>query len=515
MVRVCHIQRRRYFDSMFLMRVTERLRAEPGVVEAAAVMGTPANVQILRSLGFPPADLAQAGPDDLVVALAGPAEGPLRAVLERLETFFAGQEPQAEAPRTLAQGVAHLPGANLAVISLPGRYAVREAYAALERGLNVFLFSSNVPVEDEVLLKRFAQERGLLVMGPDCGTAIVAGVGLGFANAVRRGPIGLIAASGTGAQEFTSLVHRAGSGISHALGTGGRDLSDPVGGLSALTALTALEEDPETEMIVLLAKPPGASTLTKLAERVRKVRKPVLACFLGLVPDVVRREWPGRVLTVIDDAVAAALESLGVPVPPFLRPSEGEVRRWLRADRGRLPPRQRYVRGIFSGGTFCYQAQLLFHGAGVPFRSNAPLGEEHGLATPLRSEGHTLLDMGDEFFTEGRLHPMIDPTLRRERILQEAADPETAVLLLDFVLGYNASHDPVGDLLLALAEARDHVRGRGGHLVVVASVCGTDGDPQGFEGQVRRLEEAGARVFPTQAQAVRYVLELIREGRWR
>ncbi len=510
MVRVCLVQKRRYFDSMFLMQVTQRLRAEPGIQEAAVLMGTPANVQILKNLGFSGPELEGAGPDDLVVAVAGESETQVRQALSRLEEWLtAGRAATAGAPKTLVQALAQLPEANLAVISLPGWYAGREAKSALEHGLNVFLFSSNVPLEEELALKRLARERGLLVMGPDCGTAIIAGVGLGFANAVRRGPVGLIAASGTGAQEFTSLIHRAGSGISHAIGTGSRDFSDAVGGLTALTAFSALEEDPETKVIVFLAKPPGPETLTRLAAQVRRSRKPVVACFLGVIPERVRQEWPGKLVTTIDEAVAATLEILGLPKPPFLAYNPAEMAELAEAEEQKLSPRQRFVRGIFAGGTFCYQAQLLFHQARVPFRSNAPLAEAYALANPLRSEGHTLLDMGDEFFTQGRLHPMIDPTLRRERILAEAEDPEVAVLLLDFVLGYNAAADPVGDLLPALQAAQEKARKRGGELILVASVCGTEADPQGFAPQVERLEDAGVLVFPTQAQAVRFVLALL------
>jgi len=487
--------------------VTQRLRGEPGIAEAAVVMGTPANVQILLGLGFPAADLAGVGPDDLVVALAGPEEQPVRAAAGKLEELLAGGEAAVGLPRTLAEALARLPEANLAVISLPGRYAGREARLALERGLNVFLFSSNVPVEEEIALKRLAAEKGLLVMGPDCGTALVAGVGLGFANVVRRGPIGLVAASGTGAQEFTSLVHRAGSGISHAIGTGGRDLSDAVGGLTSLAALHVLAQDPQTEVIAILAKPPGMGTLTALARRVRDIDKPVVACFLGLVSERMRREWPGPLTAVIDDAVIQALERAGVRPPDFLvnPPAVPEE------PRPRLLPPQRFVRGIFAGGTFCYQAQLLFHHARVPFRSNSPLTDRHALEDPLRSEGHTLLDLGDEFFTEGRLHPMIDPTLRRERIHQEAEDPEVGVLLVDFVLGHNASPDPVGDLLPAIASAREKKRRSGGDLIVVASVCGTEADPQNHARQVEHLASAGVRVFATQAQATRHALARAKE----
>lgn len=510
MFRVCLVQKRRYFDSMFLMQVSQRLRGEPGIQEAAVLLGTPANVLILKDLGFSGPELEDAGPDDLVVAVAGESEVQVRQALTKLEEWLvSGRVAVSGAPKTLVQALAQLPSANIAVISLPGWHAGKEARRALEQGLNVFLFSSNVPVEEEIALKRLAQERGLLVMGPDCGTAIIAGVGLGFANAVRRGPVGLIAASGTGAQEFTSLIHRAGSGISHAIGTGSRDFSDAVGGRTALSAFAALEEDPETEVIVFLTKPPGAQTLTSLASQVEGSKKPVVACFLGVIPEKVRREWPGKLVTTIDEAVEAALEILGLPKPPFLICDPSELAELASAEEKKLSPRQRFVRGIFSGGTFCYQAQLLFHHARVPFRSNAPLSAEHAILNPWRSEGHTLLDMGDEFFTQGRLHPMIDPTLRRERILAEAQDPEVAVLLLDFVLGYNASADPVGDLLPAIRAVQEEGRKRGGEIIVVASVCGTEADPQGFTHQVEKLEDAGALVFPTQAQAVRFVLALL------
>ncbi len=512
MFRAVQIQKRRYFDSMFLMRVTQHLQAEPGVKEAAVVMGTPANVQILLNLGFPAADLAEVGPDDLVIAVAAEDEVAAGKALAKVEEFLSGRREGAiQAPKTLAQALARLPEANIAVISLPGHHAGREAHKALDAGLNVFLFSSNVPLEEETALKKKAREKGLLLMGPDCGTAIIAGIGLGFANVVRRGPIGLIAASGTGAQEFTSLIHRAGAGISHAIGTGSRDFSDKVGGLTALAALEALETDPATEVLVLLGKPPGENTLQRLAERLRHAQKPVIACFLGVISEAIKKKWPGKLVSLIDDAVAAALSTLGLPVPEFLRPENLEE--LAERERQKLTPRQRFVRGIFSGGTFCYQAQLFFHTARVPFKSNAPLLPEHELPNPFQSEGHTLLDMGDEFFTQGRLHPMIDPTLRRERILKEAEDPEVSVLLLDFVLGYNASPDPVGNLLPAIRAAQEKKRKNGEHLVVVASVCGTEADPQDYKKQVEKLEEAGVLVFSTQAQAVRFVLTLLGGGR--
>jgi len=508
MARICRIHKARYLDSVFLMEVTRRLQAEPGITQGAVVMGTPANLKLLLSLGFPEQDLKEAGPDDLVVAGEGEPQA-LQKALTKVESWLSGERRgEAQAPKTLIQALALNPKANLAVISLPGRYAGKEARRALERGLNVFLFSSNVPLEEEVALKRLAQEKGLIVMGPDCGTAIIAGVGIGFANAVRRGPVGVVAASGTGAQEFTTLMHKAGLGISHVIGVGSHDLSDAVGGISTLCALAALEADPGTQAITLIAKPPSSTVLGLLRERMNKLSKPVVACFLGLIPPEIARALGGRLALTLDEAVVKTLGVLGAPCPSFLASYEASPARLARTQRPPLAPSQRYVRGLFAGGTFCYQAQLLFHWAGIPFRSNAPLLPQYALPDPWRSEGHALVDLGDEAFTEGRAHPMIDPTLRYERILQEAEDPEVAVLLLDFILGHNASVDPVGELLPALAKAQEKVTQRGGHLAVVASVCGVEGDAQGYGSQVEKLRAVGAHVLPTQAQAAGLALSL-------
>src|SRR5690606_14776291 len=125
----------------------------------------------------------------------------------------------------------------------PGVYAAFEAFRALENNLNVMMFSDNVTVEDEIKLKDLAVKKDLLMMGPDCGTAIINGVGLCFANKIKRGPIGLVAASGTGLQEVTVLIDQFGGGISQAIGVGGRDLSKDVMGRMTLHAINALNAD--------------------------------------------------------------------------------------------------------------------------------------------------------------------------------------------------------------------------------------------------------------------------------
>jgi succinyl-CoA synthetase alpha subunit len=338
-------------------------------------------------------------------------------------------------------------------------------------------------------------------MGPDCGTAIIGGVGIGFANVVRRGPIGVIGASGTGLQEFTTLVHRAGSGISHAIGTGSRDLSDAIGGISVLSALDALESDTQTKVIAILSKPPGPLALSNLVPRIIQCPKPLVACFLGLKKDPPYTNIRYRTARTLEDAAALAVQFAAGNPPPRFQADSPKFQALIQQERASMKTEQKYIRGLFAGGTFCYQAQQVLQDAGVVVHSNAPLEGNLRLPDPLRSVEHTLVDMGADDFTAGRPHPMIDSRLRRERILTEAQDRQVAILLLDFVLGFNASPDPAGELASVIAAAKGEAKKRGASLSIVASVCGTEGDPQGLPQQTKLLTEAGVVVFPSGAQA--------------
>ncbi len=504
------IRKGQYYDSVFLMRVASLLGAEPGVQQAAAVMATPANKELLADVGLSGGELDAAGANDLVVSVIANDETLVKRLLAGLEERLQGLAGAAKPAdyRSVGEAAAANPQTNLVVISVPGDYAAREARLALEQGKHAFVFSSNVPLEQEVELKQLARERGLLVMGPDCGTSLIAGQGIGFANVVRRGPIGVVGASGTGIQEFTSLVHQAGSGISHAIGTGSHDLSDAVGGITSLMAFEALEGDVGTRLIAIVSKPGEPAALSKLQARIAVSSKPVVGCFLGLER---RLEGLGphfHQADTIDEAVAMALaHSNSEPS----RPSQGSSAQTgsPRSTRPGWRPEQRYLRGIFAGGTLCYQAQQILQRAGIPVYSNAPLDKRYRLENVGLSLEHTLLDLGDDAFTRGKPHPMIDATQRRKRLLAEAEDPEVAILLVDFILGQMASPDPVGDLVEALRMAMDRAARRGGGLTVVASICGTDRDPQGLERQRAMLEQAGAVVYPSNAAATRYCAELL------
>jgi FdrA protein len=502
------VRRSAYFDSVTLMLAQREAREAPGVEDAGAVMATDANKALLRDSGLEFADLAAAGPDDLaIVARATTAQGAETAVARAWEALTrrgAADSPAAPRPRTVASAVRQLAGANLALISVPGRFARTVALEALEAGLHVVLFSDNVPIEHEIELKQRSREQGLLLMGPDCGTAIIAGAGLGFANQVRRGRVGLVGAAGTGLQEVTSLIHRFGGGITHAIGTGGRDLSSPVGGATMLQGLRVLALDPATAVIVLISKPPAPEVAARLLAAAGACGKPVVVNFVGA--GIAESRGVRSAATLEAAAREAVRLGHGIDAPDV------GLRALPAHEAIRFAPGQRFVRGLFSGGTLCYEAVSLLRPRLGPIWSNTPVTPAEALDPVTRSRGHAVIDMGADEFTQGRLHPMLDPTLRLQRIRQEAADPETAVLLLDVVLGHGAHPDPGGALAPVVREARERALAAGRYLAVVASVCGTGDDPQDAAVQAQTLAEAGVLVEDSNARAVR-LAGLIAEAR--
>ncbi len=508
------IRENQYYDSIFLMSVNRRISEVKGVRQTAVLMGSPANKQLLNDIGVRDIQIDAAKPNDLIVVVIAETEGIVEDVLERLDEWLNAvlESSPVSQVHTLEDGLLIKPHANLAVISVPGEYAAREARKALQAGLHVFLFSDNVAIEDELELKQLAARQGLLVMGPDCGTSLIGGAGLGFTNAVRQGGIGAIGAAGTGLQEFTSQVHNGGFGISHAIGTGSHDLSDKIGGLTTFAALDALEADPRTQVIGMISKPPASATLRCLLKRIETCQKPVIGCFLG----VDSHQFSGRTnfqfARTIDEAVQLAVQvvsgkpnvSEGSPSPDDLKILSQEKAAWS--------PEQKFMRGILAGGTFCFQSQQILREAGIKVYSNSPLEPKYKLAHPDRSIEHTIVDMGDDFYMVGKPHPMIDGAMRRRRILAECQDPQMAVLYLDFILGYNVSMDPVGELLDAIIKAKQIYKQRGGALTVVASMCGTEADPQDMKLQEKMLREAGVIVYRSNSRAAAACAWLLGKG---
>jgi FdrA protein len=494
------VKKSAYQDSVALLALARDLRTSAGVREVAALMGTPANHDVLRQSGLLTAEAERAGPNDLVIVVEADSESLARAALARAEELLAATERRLRAagrilPRTMESAHRQLPGANLALISVPGAWAAAEARKALRLGLHVMLFSDHVSVEDEVVLKRLARDRGLLLMGPDCGTAYLSGAPLGFANAVPRGRIGLVAASGTGLQQVACLLAARGEGISQAIGVGGRDMNHAVGGLMTLGALDALGDDTETELVIVIGKPPSPEIRRQVEDRLRGFGKPAVVALLGGEIGASAGEKVQMVST-LEDAAEAALAALRHE-PWTARPFSGDsatIGRRIAEARRTLGPGPRSVHGLYAGGTLAYEALLLLE----PL-----LGPVSGNLRPRVDSVHRIVDLGADEFTLGRAHPMIDPTSRIDAITALAKDPRVAVLLLDIVLGHGAAADPAGDLLPALRAARERARQDGRALHVVASVIGTEGDPQGLSSQVAKLESAGAWVLPSNAQAAR------------
>ena len=491
------VRRSVYQDSVTLMRLTRDMEAVAGVRRAAAMMGTPPNRALLAQAGLLHTEGETAGPADLVIAVvadSGAAAETARTVAETaLATPSTRPEARAPRPRTLAGALRALPGATLALISVPGAYAGAEARRALDAGLHVMLFSDHVPLATEVELKRLAAGRGLLLMGPDCGTAILGGVPLGFANAVPRGRIGLVAASGTGLQEVSCQLAARGEGVSHAIGVGGRDLADAVGGVMTLAALAVLADDPATEVVVVVGKPAGPGVAQRLAAALGALGKPSVLYTAGTSPGASRLTFH-RAATLEDAALAAvALVRGEEPAAVEFTIPAAEVERLVTAQIRALGPGQRFVRGVYAGGTLAWEAVSLL-GACLP-----------GVAAGVGGEGngHRVVDLGDDVHTLGRPHPMIDGAVRHEWIAREAADPATAVLLLDVVLGHGAHPDPAGELAPALEAARRTAAAAGRGLAIVASVTGTEADAQGRSRQAAALRRAGALVMDSNAQAAR------------
>ena len=493
----CLVRRDTYRDSVELMRVAAELEQLPGVTRAALLMATPANRGLLAEAGLLVGEATAAGPNDLVVAVAASDEATAEGALARAERLLVAgvASPSGSAgrpaPRSIAEAISEHPTATLAIISTPGAYATAEALKALKRGLHVFLFSDNVPIAEEIELKRLATKKGLLVMGPDCGTAILDGVPLGFANAVGRGRIGLVGASGTGLQQVSCLIDRLGEGVSQLIGVGSHDLDERVGGLMMLAAIERLARDHGTTVIVLVSKPPAASVARHVLEVARASARPVVVTFLGGDPAAIREAGAMPAATLEDAARFAVALARGERASAADGLDPKLVAR-SRARVGRFAPGQRHVRGLFSGGTLCREAALIL--------------EEGGAA------GHSAVDLGDDEFTVGRPHPMIDFRLRNERILAAAEDPTTAVILLDVVLGYGAHPDPAGALSAAVERARQQAARAGRALGVVASVCGTAADPQDLPRQEEKLSAAGVVLAPSNAQAARLAALLAGDG---
>jgi FdrA protein len=514
-----------YHDSVTLMLVARELTKFPGVIDVGVIMATEANKALLNEAGLLTPDAQSATPNDLVIVVSaddGTADVALLEAERLLKQKRSSDEGAEFRPKTLRGAVKANPNANVAVISVAGRYATDEAWDALRRGLHVLLFSDNVSLEDEIALKKYARDHGLLLMGPGAGTTILNGVALGFANVVPSGPVGIVSAAGTGLQEVSTLLAKYGVGITQGIGTGGRDLKEEVGGIMMLEGLKALQADPATKVIALVSKPPSPSVAEAILDQVTQSDKPTIIGFMGGTSlrgaSFATKQSRGaaneiashtELAMTLQEAALLAVKAVGanINVADVIAHEEAALQAQAKNLRAALKPEQKYLRGLFSGGTLCYESQVIWRDLlKEPVLSNAPLHRENQLTDSLHSVKHTCVDLGEEEFTVGRPHPMIDNDLRIRRLLQEARDPEVAVIMLDVVIGYGAHPDPASELGPAIRQAK---RQADRELIVVASVTGTEQDPQRLSTQVATLQSAGAIVCDSNAAAAKLVAMIV------
>jgi len=500
----------RYYDSVTLMGVAREIRHQEGIADAALMMGTAANKALLQQAGLYPQEVQSAAANDLIVVARG-RDVAVTEVLMELDDYLTKSvridiESGPQRPHTLRRALKAYEGSNLVVVSVAGQYATNEAWQALRAGRHVLLFSDNVPVEEEIALKEYAAAEGLLLMGPGAGTAILNGCALGFANVVRRGSIGIVSAAGTGLQEVSSLISRHGAGISQGIGVGGRDLSDAVGGRMTRLALQALQADPATDVLVLISKIPSPTVVQSLLQEIQQSAKPVVLIFMGVIDrlQLAAAEHLYQAHTLQEAALMAVTlqqgQDLGT-IGPEIQAQQATICEYASQLQERLSANQIFARGLFSGGTLCEESMQIWQQRLGPVWSNAPLLPAQQLEDALQSKEHCALDLGEEEFTQGRPHPMIDHDLRIRRLLQEAADPQVAVIQMDVVLGYGAHMDPAAELAPVIARIRRQSSSDRQPPMIVVSVTGTDGDPQDYSRQQQMLAAAGAEVMDSNASA--------------
>jgi FdrA protein len=507
----------KYLDSVKLMLLSKEVRQAPGVKDAVAIMATSENKAILKATGMLLPEFETAIESDICIAISADTLEQCQTQIEQVKLWIEKGLPGASQtdaadylPRSISSALQQLPSANLALISVAGKYAGAEAKKALDQGLHVMLFSDNVSLETEQKLKEIAISKDLLMMGPDCGTAIINGTPLAFANAVRSGKIGIVSAAGTGLQEVSSIIHNSGQGISQAFGTGGRDGKNAIGGLMLLFCLDYLMRDKETEVIVLICKVPDAEVIAKLWNLLSSTTKPVVVNFLKpfYKPDMAYvyitetlAETARKACRLLSDA-ADTLDIVSEVKEDSLFPNRTLITLPKRASR-------KYLRGLFSGGTLCYEAQNIYHQmlSGYAY-SNAPLEKDFMLADAWQSKEDTIIDLGADDFTVGRPHPMIDYSLRLKKLEEESRDEDVAVLLLDVVLGYGAHLAPQDELVPVLSKIKKDTC-----IVLICAVVGTDDDPQNRQQVITALQDAGAIVTTTNAEACSLAVRIIQSLR--
>lgn len=531
-----------YRDSLELLRLSDEIKRYPGIMEASLVMGTKTNKDILIKLGFPINQIAKAESSDMIIALRAKDDGLLLATVPKIEAILRGTggertiELDHSSPNErhdLESVLGSVKDINIALISVPGEYVKDLAFKLIDEGIHQQIFSDHVPMDDELQIKRYAVKNHVLILGPGAGTSIINGNGIGFSNAVTVGPVAIVAAAGTGLQEVSTLLDHCGIGVRHGLGVGGNDPKAKIGGLMMSEALKLLDECEDIDVINIVSKPPSASVQQKIIDHATKHgKKKYVMTFIGgresskniegektrsakRLTNQSKKIIMSNTLTSSVLATAKHIANINrseLSVDPIYVPIE-DLKRIVMTERKNIKNEQKYLRALYTGGTFAYETQVILNGLGIrPLYSNAPLIKAQLLQDPMRSFKNSIIDLGEEEFTKGRAHPMIDPTIRKLRIVEEASYDDVAVIVLDFVLGYGSNSDPVGSVIDEIKKAKLMAAKAKRHLSVIAHVCGTRRDQQGYDRSLTRLKDAGVPVLPTNAFAAIAAAGIIAKG---
>ncbi|MGL4367193.1 MAG: acyl-CoA synthetase FdrA [Brevinemataceae bacterium] len=497
-----------YKDSITLMSVTNKVNNLDGVLESTLGMGTDMNKEIIKSIGFSEEELQSVKANDMMIALKLENESFLDKILEQIaELFIVKDEDNTNyAYSNSKQAISENKNLNMAVISIPGNHAYHEVKRCLDNNINVMLFSDNMSIEDELKLKQLAVSKDLLMMGPDCGTSIINGIGLCFANKVRKGNIGIVGASGTGIQEATVLIDKLGAGISHAIGTGGRDLSQEIGGLMMMQGMKMLEQDSQTDIVLLISKPPAKEIAEKILDQAKKSSKTYIICFINGDKNLVEEKGFQFAMTLEEAGFAAANASLSKVISPDF--SQEQI--IASAVQKTLKQGQRYLRALYCGGTLAAETEMIV-GKDHMVYSNVSKIKERKLSDPFVSKENSIIDLGDDVFTQGKPHPMIDPSIRNSRIIKEAQDKSVAVMILDFELGYGSNSNPVGMTVESLKKAKQIAKDDSREIVIICYLLSTKGDKQNIQEQKRLLEDLDVIMVNSNAEAARIASAVIKE----
>jgi FdrA protein len=504
-----------YRDSLQLLKISDKIKRQLGIHEAAVIMGTRTNKQILSKLGFPQDKIKQAKESDSIIAIKAQDKKSLDSVLTRLDDLLEGTDRIMSGTENTGQtldlnsALISMHDANLALISVPGEYVKDLSLRLIDAGIHQQIFSDHVPISDELVIKKHASDNGILILGPGSGTSIINGKGVGFSNIIRNGPVGIVAAAGTGLQEVSTLLDRSEIGVKHGLGVGGNDPKDEIGGIMIIESIKALEACNDIRIIDIVSKPPSSQVKEKITEYIlSNGKKNYVLTFIGTAKMTNYHVKARKVLEVntLTSSVLAVAKQSGVDnfrktieeiYIPSMTLSKRLEKEWLE-----LHKSQKYLRALLTGGTFTYEAQVILNG--IPLRdiySNVPIVGSRVLPNTSKSYMNSVIDLGEEEFTEGRAHPMIDPTIRKLRLLDESMDSKVAVIMLDFVLGYGSNSDPVGAIINEIRNAKTNAERQGRYLSIVAYVCGTKRDPQNYESSMQLLKRSGVIVMPTNAFA--------------